>query len=122
MITIWKYEVEPDLVNQVYEMPIGAIILSFGLDGQGKMCFWAQVDDSAQREGHLISCVGTGWPIDIVNSDLNRYANFIGTVARGPYVWHLFDLGGVGHVSDRFEESDACAVKNESEESKQEEN
>ena len=94
MLTIWKYKVEPDFVNQIIEMPKGALILSFGLDANDELCFWAQVDDSAPLEEHVIACVGTGWSIDHVCDSVRRYACFIGTVTHGDYVWHLFDLGG----------------------------
>lgn len=93
MQTIWKYYVLPEDVNQIYDMPQGAIVLSFGVDPAGNMCFWAQVDDKAPRVPHLIACVGTGWPLDNVFAAKGRYANFIGTVTKGEYVWHLVDLG-----------------------------
>lgn len=88
MITIWKYEVEPDLVNQVYKMPSGAQIVSFGLDPQGAMCFWAIVDDTHTLEEHAVACIGTGW-----DANFGALALFVGSVTKGPYVWHLFDLG-----------------------------
>lgn len=94
MQTIWKYEVEPDIVIQTFDMPKDAIVLSFGLDPHGSMCFWAKVDDQAPIEEHLIACVGTGWPISEIFEAANKYACFVGTVTKGPYVWHLFDLGG----------------------------
>ena len=103
MYTIWKYEVEPDFVNQVYEMPTGAVILSFGFDANSSMCFWALVDDQAPKENHTVACVGTGWPIDNAMGNDARYSCFIGTAVCGSYVWHLFDLGGAG----------ACSIKNE---------
>ena len=94
MYSIWKYEVEPDFVNQKYTMPKGATILSFGLDGNDQLCFWARVNTEAPKEEHLIACVGTGWPIDnMFNERVGKYVNFIGTVTHGVYVWHLFDLG-----------------------------
>ena len=93
MISIWKYEVEPDFINQSYMMPSGAIILSFGLDGNGKMCFWAQVDTEAPKVEHNIACVGTGWDLSALKNEKNEYVGFIGSVTHGPYVWHLFDLG-----------------------------
>lgn len=93
MQTIWKYEVEPDIVIQTFDMPKDAIVLSFGLDPHGSMCFWAKVDDQAPIEEHLIGCIGTGWPADNIFEAIGRYACFIGTVTHGPYVWHLFDLG-----------------------------
>ena len=100
MYSIWKYEVEPDFVNQIYEMPKGATILSFGLDGNDKLCFWARVNVEAPKEPHMVACVGTGWPIDnIFNDRVGKYVSFIGTVTHGIYVWHLFDLGaGSGQI------------------------
>ena len=103
MYTIWKYKVEPDLVIQEYKMPKDAIILSFGLDPQGDMCIWARVKEDEPLEEHLIACIGTGWPIDNIIETTGRYACFIGSVTHGPYVWHLFDLGGAG----------ACSMDNE---------
>lgn len=90
MKTIWKYEVAPDVVNQVMMLPRGAEILSFGLDPADRLCFWALVDDEAFGAEHVISCVGTGWGMDRLDT-----AKFIGTVTHGMYVWHLFDLGEI---------------------------
>ena len=93
MNTIWKYKFEQDFGFQEYEMPKGSVILSCGQDPAGNMSFWARVDDQAPMENHLIACVGTGWEIDSVLEAKGYHACFIGTVVRGPYVWHLFDLG-----------------------------
>ena len=101
MKTIWKYEIYPEFENQIIEMPTGAVILSFGLDGNDQLCFWAQVDDSAPLEEHLVACVGTGWPMENVFNAKDRYACFIGTVTHGQYVWHLIDLGA-GPVKENF--------------------
>lgn len=97
MQTIWKYEIEPDFIIQLYKMPIGASILSFGLDGNDKLCFWARVDDKHPLEEHAVICVGTGWELDHVFNTLdtlNESVCFIGSLTHGPYVWHLFDIGG----------------------------
>lgn len=102
MQTIWKYGIDPDIVIQTYRMPKGAIVLSIGDDPHGKMCFWAQVDPCAPLEDHLVACVGTGWEIDNMFAG-GRYVNFVGTVTRGAYVWHMFDLGE--SVKDRNEDS-----------------
>lgn len=92
MITIWKYKVEPDFVNQIVKMPAGAVILSFGLDGADQLCFWARVDDQAPLEERVVSCIGTGWEMDHVFNK-SEYACFIGTVTHGQYVWHFIDCG-----------------------------
>lgn len=101
MITIWKYKVEPDFINQVYMLPEGANILSFNVDPSGRLCFWAQVDTDAPLVERIISCVGTGWPLDTVFNK-TRYGIFIGTVARDDYMWHLFDMGAAV-ASETFE-------------------
>ena len=94
MYSIWKYPIEPDFINQVYKLPTGAEILSFGLDGEDRLCFWAMVNTQAPVEERVFACVGTGWPIDnVFNERAAKYVNFIGTVTHGIYVWHLFDLG-----------------------------
>lgn len=94
MYTIWKYEIEPDFVNQVYMMPAESVILSFGLDANNNLCFWARVNDAAPMVEHAVACIGTGWPLEtIFNERANKYVCFIGSVTHGSYVWHLFDLG-----------------------------
>ena len=101
MVSIWKYEIEPDFVIQEVEMPIGAQIISFGLDANNAICFWAKVDTEARKEMHLVACVGTGWPIDNIRDN----AKFIGTVVHGPYVWHLFDVGAAQGICGANEPS-----------------
>ena len=91
MFTIWKYVIEPCMNIQIFDMPIGAVILSFGADAAGKMCFWAQVDPSAALERRQVICIGTGWPLEEL--DEGKYGIFIGTAIDGPCVWHLYDLG-----------------------------
>lgn len=102
MYTVWKYEIEPDFVNQIIQMPKDATILSFGLDGNDQVCFWALVDDQAALEDHVFACVGTGWPLEQALNDQARFVSFIGTVTHGAYVWHLFDLGA-GAAQEHFE-------------------
>lgn len=96
MISIWKYEIEPDFINQEVEMQEGAQIISFGLDGANRLCFWALVDTDARIEKRLMACVGTGWPVDFMfGADEKQEVSYIGTVTHGVYVWHLFDMGVV---------------------------
>lgn len=106
--SIFKYEVEPDFLVQHIELPKGADVLSFGVDANDKLCFWAAVDSRAPKEKHRVACVGTGW--DITALLKVETMKFIGTAVHGPYVWHLFDLGA---VEDRVEDSEAHVEKNE---------
>ena len=89
MQTIWKYEISPDWEQQEIEMPIGATILSFGIDGTNSLCLWAIVNPEAPKMARVVGCYGTGWPLDFTT----RGARFVGTVTHGAYVWHLFDYG-----------------------------
>jgi hypothetical protein len=100
MYTVWKYEIEPDVVNQIYGMPEGAVPISAGLDPYGRLCFWAQVNDKAPKRDHLMSCVGTGWDMGNMFGEAGRYVKFIGSVVKDEYVWHIYDLGEV--VEDRL--------------------
>jgi hypothetical protein len=102
MYSIWKYEIEPDFVNQVYDLPIGAEILSFGIDPNDRLCFWALVDTDAATEARTFACVGTGWPMDAALNDKVNYLAFIGTVTHGEYVWHLMEICA-GADSEIFE-------------------
>jgi hypothetical protein len=100
--SIYKYPVEPDFLIQVYDMPKGAVILSFGLDGNNQLCFWAHIDKDAPLEARKIACVGTGWDLTALYS--GDTTQFIGTTTHGPYVWHLFDMGA---VEGRIQEAQA---------------
>jgi len=101
MYSIWKYNVEPNIINQEYYLPEGAQIVSFGLDPADNMCFWARVNTNAPKVARMVACVGTGWPLDNVYSKSNgRQVEFIGSLTHGPYVGHLFDLGEC--VNDRI--------------------
>ena len=87
MITIWKYKILPLDGPQRYDMPRGAHVISTALDPQRDICFWALVDTNAPLEERTMWCVGTGWPLE----DIGMYeGEFIGTVVKEPYVWHLF--------------------------------
>jgi hypothetical protein len=106
--SIFKYKIEPDFLVQQIELPKGAKVLSFGVDGNDQLCFWADVNSQAPKEKHRVACVGTGWDISALFKV--EQMRFIGTVTHGVYVWHLFDLGA---VEDRVEGSDAHVEKNE---------
>lgn len=94
MYTIWKYSIGPSKEAQIYSLPAGAEILSFGIDAQNNLCFWARVNTAAMLEHHKLACVGTGWALDnILNERSNKYILFIGTAQYDSDMWHLFDLG-----------------------------
>lgn len=91
-MVIWKYKVMPDNVNQVFSLPRGAEILSFGVDGANQLCFWALVNEQAPHEDRVLVCVGTGWPLTTLEGAKERTIDFIGSVTQDVYVWHLFEI------------------------------
>lgn len=67
-------------------MPQGARILSVQ-DQRGRLCIWAQVDDSKPKVARHFQIVDTGDP----RTDMHRLT-FIGSVQQGPFVWHVFEI------------------------------
>lgn len=97
MITVWKYELEPQIT---LEIPGGATILSVGAQGES-ICLWAQVDTDAPAEKRHFRVVATGEPL----GEAFRASKFIGTVqmnmaySGSNLVMHVFEaetnVGGV---------------------------
>lgn len=85
MQTIYKYKLAVTDFQQI-ELPLGAKVLSVGLDPSGDVCLWAKVHrkETATYDA-AIAIVGTG--NDAEMSD--RY-KFMGTVKQGPFMWHIF--------------------------------
>ncbi len=74
-----------------YEVP-GAIHAQVGQWLQphmqnGKLCIWAEIDDTAPEREWIVTFVGTGWELDATIPD---YAQYCGTVMDGAFVWHVF--------------------------------
>ncbi len=82
--TIWKYPLRITDWQRV-SMQRGACILSAGVDPQGQLCIWAEVDPEASVEPRDVRIVGTGHGID-----LTGYSRFVGSVTRGMFVWHIY--------------------------------
>lgn len=87
MRSIWKFRLTSDI------MPIKEKVikwLSAGYDSSGDICVWAIVDPEAEideRVEYDILQIGTGW--DFSQNELDNM-EFIGTVKKGPYMWHIF--------------------------------
>ena len=80
---IWKFTLEATQVMQKVSMPKGARILHTGLQ-DGKITFWAEVVQSAEKEMRKFLVVGTGW-------ELPPDRNYIGTAQAPPFVWHIYE-------------------------------
>ena len=84
-MSIWKFPiVRTD--EQKIEMPVGAKVLSVQMQN-GIPCIWAIIDTDARIESRSIAVVGTGNPCWCFT-----WA-FIGTVADGDFMWHVFTEG-----------------------------
>lgn len=85
MKTVWKFPI-PDVYNQiVVAMPTGARILSVAVQNGGPV-LWACVDTTEPMFARSFAVVPTG-------GEVPSEACFVGTFFRGPFVFHLFDLG-----------------------------
>ena len=85
MLTIWKFEFEV-ADEATVEMPVGAEILSVGMQVQHTICIWAKVDDKEKSQKRVFYARGTGHSIGWMPVG----AEFIGTVIDGEFVWHIF--------------------------------
>jgi len=83
---VWKYELMPNDYIEI-EMPIGATILCFDLQGE-TACIWVLVNPSAQKEIRRFRFAGTGHPIT------DEETIYIGTLQMfgGGLVFHLFEV------------------------------
>lgn len=84
--SMWKYNLKVT-DEQTIEIPRGAYIRSVGLDGEGKLSLWAEVDAELKnvKDKRQITICGTGNPIP------GNAGIFIGTVT-------LLDSGFVAHI------------------------
>ena len=82
-VTIWKYLLTPD---GAIEMPLGAIVLSAGIQGDD-IFIWAIVNPSeTKRVIKRFITPGTGMEWE------NTSARFINTVFLGRLVFHIFEV------------------------------
>jgi len=86
MSRIWKYELAIT-DEQTLEMPRGAKVLSVANQG-GKLCLWAEVDQSERIVVRHFLIVGTGHQI----TEDFELRKFVGSVLIDPFVWHVFEV------------------------------
>lgn len=87
-LTIYKYEFKVDDEVMV-RMPLGAKVLSVGIQQPRRICLWAIVDSFDVHQGAMpvdrrFKVRGTGQP-------LGEVGRFVGTVIDGLFVWHVFE-------------------------------
>jgi hypothetical protein len=99
-VRILKYPIpQPDNEGVVtIRLPIGARVLSFGQDGDGTLCLWAEVstdnakafEQSGHSDPHLYRFVNTG-------VEFTRQGEYVQTVpfyafAQATIIWHIYEL------------------------------
>lgn len=88
MKLIWKYDVPSVPAVWTLAMPLGATVLSFGVQN-GSPVFWALVTNSNPKVQRQMYVEYTGADM----KGLNFNSKFIGTVQIQSIVLHLFDNG-----------------------------
>lgn len=84
MRTIWKYEL-PISDKVSVPMPRGAQVLSVA-EQYGKLCVWALVSTTQEKEPQRFGIYGTGLPAEDAGAGY-----FLGTVVMpNGLVWHVF--------------------------------
>jgi len=84
---IYKFEVREDGKTHIQR---GAQILKAEVQGDG-IYLWALVDPTRPLEKHYFNIFGTGQELP---PDIEEH-RYIDTVFQGPFVWHIFQKGGV---------------------------
>lgn len=82
MRRVFKYYLEVNCDKQNFSLPLQRW-LHVGLDGEGRACIWAEVNDSLPRP-FTLHILGTG---DIVPENVVLY---LGSFTQGKNVWHIY--------------------------------
>jgi hypothetical protein len=82
MRTVYKYALD-DSANQI---PHSAKLVHAGLDPNGVMCAWFEIDTENSPSTVIFMVFGTG-------HELTRGAKHIISVIDGPFVWHWYAVG-----------------------------
>lgn len=91
MLTVYKYPISPSHEVIELDIPGGGPVLAAGLDPMGVMCVWAMANTEEPDEKVRLLCIGTGWPLNAIQSEDAQGLKFIAAVKDGPYMWHVFE-------------------------------
>lgn len=86
-LTIWKYPLAVDA--SVLEMPMGAKVLSVGVQGAEDAVLWALVDPEAPKMKRRVRVYGTGHLVENETGELFEFAGTFQLAALG-LVFHVF--------------------------------
>ncbi len=86
MTQMWKYEVPIDGEWHELSMPCVADVRHVDQQQSRSVCFWAEVNPTAQRVPRFFCVFGTGHDVPV-------NAQYCGTVQSrsAPLVWHVFE-------------------------------
>lgn len=90
MKTIHKFPLAIEGTQEI-TMPVGASVLTAGVDPNGIVCLWAEVNtDEEKTETRVFALFGTGHP---VTHKQGHQLFYIGTVVERnrPLVWHIYE-------------------------------
>ena len=61
--TIWKYDLGSSIISE-HETPAGAKFCHAGIDPDGHLCAWMEIDDEfSEQEVHTFAVLKTGEPV-----------------------------------------------------------
>lgn len=92
MKTIYKYPIQI-VDRQTLLIPEGAIVRYLGLDPNGALCLWAEVDKEVESVEISIAVVGTGRPVP-------PKGRHLGSAVQGSFVWHVYDVTTTVGIKD----------------------
>ena len=83
MKVVYKYPLELE-DKQIVQIPSNSKIVHVGLDPNGILCLWAEID---RNENNI------DWKIHIVGTGHERITNnmvHLGSLLTPPFVWHVY--------------------------------
>lgn len=87
---IWKFPIMAPGTCSI-EMPADAKIVSAGLDSDGLVCVWAEVNPEATFKERHFAAIGTGWKIPCVALEKSTYLGHV--LTQSGFVWHIYEVG-----------------------------
>lgn len=93
---IYKYEIETPGITHIKGNLTD--IVSTGMDVRGVPCVWGVFDEKVPEKYFQIVAVGTGWELDNVIKNNDKY---LGVINDGEYIWHIIkSVGEPCHIME----------------------
>lgn len=91
MRTVYKYPMELTDITSV-SVPMGALIRDVGIDWEGRLCVWLEVDTENPMELLRFRVAGTGHPLRCKGMEKEDCLRFLKTVPNKPFFWHVYEI------------------------------